>query len=214
MNPKVARGSVFAAMLPERISLASTSPRRCQLLRRLGVTAVVVPSTGDEASVTFRSIHGSSEPTADHAIRLAIARARVKADGATPAPDAPIVLAADTVVFAAGRLLGKPTDVTAAGAMLARLSGAEHLVATAVTLRVAPTRTERFCEVARVRVRTLSEEDVAWYVATEEWRGVAGGYRLQGAGNALIETVVGDPSTVVGLPLGRLYATLTSLRRS
>ena len=62
-------------------------------------------------------------------------------------------------------------------------------------------------------MRALSEEDVAWYVATEEWRGVAGGYRLQGAGNALIETVVGDPSTVVGLPLGRLYATLTSLRR-
>ena len=198
-------------MLPKRVSLASTSPRRRQLLRRLGVIAVVVPSTGDEESVTFASIHGSSEPTADHAMRLAIARARVKADGATPA--APIVVAADTVVFGAGRLLGKPADVADARAMLARLSGIEHLVATAVMLRVSRTRTERFCEVAHVRMRTLSEADLTWYIATDEWRGVAGGYRLQGAGNGLIETVVGDPSTVVGLPLGRLYATLSSLRR-
>lgn len=198
-------------MLPQRISLASTSPRRRELLGKLGVTAVVVASDGDEDTITFESIHGASAPTEAHAMQLAAARAQIKALGAAPAPEAPVLLAADTVVFGAGRLLEKPIDAADARAMLAQLSGIEHLVATAVTLRVSESITERFCEVTRVRMRELTTSDIDWYVATDEWRGVAGGYRLQGGGNGLIETVVGDPSTVVGLPLGRVYSILSSL---
>lgn len=203
--------ALLPTMLPQRISLASTSPRRRELLGKLGVSAVVVVSDGDEDTITFESIHGRSDPTEAHAMQLAAARAQIKAQGATPAAEAPVLLAADTVVFGAGRLLEKPADATDARAMLARLSGIEHLVATAVTLRVSDTRTERFCEVTRVRMRKLSTSDIDWYIATDEWRGVAGGYRLQGAGNGLIETVMGDPSTVVGLPLGRVYSILSSL---
>lgn len=171
----------------------------------------MVVSDGDEETITFASIHGASDPTEAHAMQLAEARAQIKAQGATPAAEAPLLLAADTVVFGAGRLLEKPADATDARAMLAQLSGIEHLVATAVALQVSDTRTERFCEVTRVRMRKLSTSDIDWYIATDEWRGVAGGYRLQGAGNGLIETVMGDPSTVVGLPLGRVYSILSSL---
>lgn len=178
--------------------LASASPRRRELLARLGIApARVVAADIDETP-------GKAELPRMYAARMARQKALAAAD------DAAFVLAGDTAVAAGRRILPKAEDAATARACLALLSGRRHRVLSAVALR-APDGTvrERLSE-TQVRFKRLSEEEVETYIAGGEWHGKAGGYAIQGAAEGLIAWIGGSHSGVVGLPLYETRALLKS----
>ena len=122
-------------------------------------------------------------------------------------PEAGAVLGADTEVVVGGRALGKPADVADARRMLVGLSGRTHQVMSGVVL-VTPEGADEALAVADVRFRDIDGPLMEWYLALGEWRGRAGGYAIQGAGAALVDSIAGDPTTVIGLPLGDVAALL------
>jgi septum formation protein len=177
--------------------LASASPRRSAILEQLGVEFTVEPPDVEELD--------SGEPrevVVENALRKARARAR----------PGELVLGADTEVVLGGEVLGKPADPAAAEALLRRLSGREHEVMTGIALcEAGGERTD--LAVTRVRFRRLEQADVEWYVASGEWRGVAGGYAIQKRGAALVESIEGDYFNVVGLPVAALLRLVPALLR-
>ena len=178
--------------------LASASPRRLQLLGQIGV----VPHAVDPADIDESPQQG--ETPRRTAERLAKAKADVVA-GRFPGA---FVLAADTVVAVGRRVLGKPADELEAKAMLDLLSGRNHRVYTGVAV-VAPDgrRAGRVAE-ARITFKRLSDGEAGQLIESGEWRGVAGGYRIQGRAATVVTQLVGSHSAVVGLPL---YETMTLL---
>jgi septum formation protein len=187
-----------------RLVLASQSPRRRELLASAGIEAEVRVAAVDEGV-------RPGERASDYVRRLA----REKAE-AVPAAPGEIVLAADTAVVLADEILGKPLDDEDARRMLRALSGRTHFVVTgvhgiAVTSTGAPPRSETVAVSSAVRFMTLSEERIAWYVATGEPRDKAGAYAVQGSGGSLVRGVAGSVSNVVGLPLPETLALLDRL---
>lgn len=178
----------------QEIILASASPRRAELLKRIGLEFRIVPSNVEEA------VEGSPDARI-LAQKLACQKARAVA---ACYPEA-LVLAADTVVCCEGEILGKPKDHRDAVRMLQLLSGRTHEVSTGVVLRRESTGQER-CEVVTTRVtfRRLSREEILGYVATGEPFDKAGAYGIQGYGALLVEGIEGCYSNVVGLPLARV----------
>ena len=176
-------------MTAPRLILASASPRRRELLVRLGVVPdAVAPADIDETPY-------KSELPRDYARRMA----REKALAA--ASDAAHVLAGDTVVAAGRRILPKAEDEATARRCLELLSGRRHTVLSAIALR-APDGTlrEKLSETA-VKFKRLSAEEIDAYIASGEWDGKAGGYAIQGAAEGLVSWMQGSHSGVVGLPL-------------
>jgi septum formation protein len=171
--------------------LASSSPRRRDLLTLLGV-----PFSATDADVDETPRDG--ERPLDLVRRLAVDKAR--------AVDGDPVLAADTVVDVDGEILGKPVDADDARRMLERLAGRTHHVHTGVAVRSGG-HVEIEVVSTAVRFVPLSGDAIEWYVGTGEPFGKAGAYAIQGAGGALVEGIEGSVSNVVGLPL----ATVASL---
>ena len=169
--------------------LASASPRRRELLARLGV----VPDSVAPADIDETPLMG--ELPRVYAERMA----REKAEAA--ASDKALVLAGDTVVAAGRRILPKAEDEATARQCLDLLSGRRHRVLSAIALR-SPDGTirERLSETIVVFKR-LSSEEIEGYLAGGEWEGKAGGYAIQGAAEGLIKRIDGSHSGVVGLPL-------------
>ena len=178
-----------------RLVLASASPRRRELLTGLGLEFEVRPVDVDETP------RENEEPKA-FVERLAREKSQARVDSGEA------VLAADTIVTIDDRLLGKPRDDADAAAMLRRLSGRSHEVLTGVAL--ASDRGEPACAIARTEVRfaPLSEDEIAWYVASGEPRDKAGAYAIQGLGAHFVESISGNYSNVVGLPLPTVYRLL------
>jgi septum formation protein len=169
--------------------LASQSPRRAELLQRLGLDFEIVPADIDESYVDH-------EMPADHAERLA----REKAFSvAQQRPDA-LVVGSDTIVVLDADVLGKPRDEREAVRMLLRLSGREHQVFTGVAVANG-TRLESDLQRVVVRFRNLSERECEEYAATGEPLDKAGAYGIQGYGSALVEAIHGDYFAVMGLPV-------------
>ena len=176
-------------MTAPRLILASASPRRRELLARLGVTPdAIAPADIDETPF-------KAELPRDYAKRMA----REKALAA--ASDEAHVLAGDTVVAAGRRILPKAEDEATARRCLELLSGRRHTVLSAIALR-APDGTlrEKLSETA-VKFKRLSTEEIDAYIASGEWDGKAGGYAIQGAAEGLVSWLQGSHSGVVGLPL-------------
>ena len=173
--------------------LASSSPQRRALLQRLGVPfSVRVPETSELCS---------GDP-----LQLARENALRKARAAL-APGVPeVVVGCDTLVALDGVIYGKPADERQARETLTALSGAEHEVISGLALLFGAEQGRERTAIARTGVafRELSDELLAWYLATGEWRGRAGAYAIQGAGAALVRSVRGDYENVVGLPLASL----------
>lgn len=171
--------------------LASASPRRLDLLARIGVAPDrVVPTDIDETP------YGGELPR-PHAARLALAKAEA---AATLEPEA-LVLAADTVVAVGRRILPKAETEDQARACLDLISGRRHRVMTAVVLALPDgRRLKRLVETA-VTFQRLTGQQVADYLAIGEWRGKAGGYAIQGHAEAFVRFLSGSHSNVVGLPL-------------
>jgi septum formation protein len=179
--------------------LASASPRRRELLARLGIEpARVVHADIDETP-------RKAEPPRDYAQRMAREKALAAGDPAA------FVLAGDTVVAVGRRVLPKAEDEATARGCLELLSGRRHRVLSAVAL-LAPDGTlrERLSE-TQVRFKNLSPEEIAAYVAGGEWHGKAGGYAIQGSAEGLIAWISGSHSGVVGLPLFETRALLKAV---
>ena len=132
--------------------------------------------------------------------------AREKAEAVVAAPDE-IVLCADTTVALGRRILGKPEDVTEAERFLRQLSGRRHRVITSVAVKKGETLWERDV-VTTVKMKRLSDSEIAGYLATNDWQGKAGGYAIQGPAGALIPWIQGSFTGVVGLPLSETAALL------
>ena len=184
--------TITANDLGQRLILASSSPRRRQLLELIGLPFLVIPPMADEQP------QAGEDPTSF--VRRA---ARDKAlEVAHRHPDEP-VLGADTVVEIDRTILGKPGTPDVAEEMLRTLSGREHLVHTAVAL-VNDGRCHDLIDTAHVRCVNFTEQVISWYVSTGEPLDKAGAYAVQGLGGLLVEKVEGSPYTVVGLPIHRL----------
>ena len=176
--------------------LASASPRRRELLARLGVEpARISPADIDETPL-------KRELPRDYAVRMAREKAEAAATGEG------YVLAGDTVVAAGRRILPKAEDEATARACLELLSGRRHRVLSAVALRYPDgTLREKLSETS-VRFKRFSREEIDGYLASDEWRGKAGGYAIQGAAEGLVAWIEGSHSGVVGLPLFETRALL------
>jgi septum formation protein len=174
--------------------LASASPRRRELLERIGVAIEVRPADIDESE------HPGEAPLA-YVRRVAVAKAAALAGGPS------WVLAADTIVEIDGVVLGKAADDAEATAMLRQLRGRTHRVTTAVALAGPGGHFERLVttEVAMVNA---SDQVVADYVAAGEWRGKAGAYAVQGIAAALVREIRGSITNVIGLPLAEVVELL------
>jgi septum formation protein len=182
-----------------RIVLASSSPRRREILSALGLSFETRPSDVDE------SLRGG-EPAFEAAERLAREKASAVAAGASDA----LVVAADTLVVLDGEALGKPRDRADARRTLSRLAGRAHEVVTGVALA----RSGRLVsgrDVTRVQFAPMTPAEVEAYVASGEPDDRAGSYAIQGIGGLFVTRVEGSPSNVVGLPVRLLYTLAAEL---
>lgn len=178
--------------------LASASPRRRELLERIGLRLQVMPVDLDE---TPRAGEGARP----YAVRLAAEKCAAAA--ARAGGDDPALLAADTVVVLQGEIFGKPADAAEAAAMLGRLSGRRHEVITAYHIRHRGAEVDRAVTTA-VTFRLLSPAEIEAYVASGEWRGKAGGYAVQGIAALFASELRGSLTNVIGLPLSEVVADL------
>ena len=187
--------------MDSRLILASQSPRRYELLKQMGLDFEVVPSKIIEDFV-------QSESPREHVIRLAEAKAR---DVASKHLDRWVV-AADTIVYINGSILGKPKCREEAVEMLRRLSGQEHRVLTGFSVfHLERGKSDKEAVQTAVRMKPLTSAEMEWYVKTGEPFDKAGGYAIQGIGSFMIESIQGSYTNVVGLPLCELIQMLNRL---
>jgi len=181
-----------------RIILASMSPRRMELLGFLGIPFETIPSHIEESNEI------NDDPTA-YVLRLAEEKARFVAR------DFPSswVIGADTIVVLDGEILGKPSSREEASLMLAKLKGRKHEVFTGLALLQEETGTLlRDVVVSSVYFREIAEEEMRWYVNSDEPYDKAGGYALQGKGAVFVRQLEGSYTNVIGLPLCELVELL------
>jgi len=176
---------------PYRIILASASPRRIELLKLAGLAFDVIPADIEEAA-------RPEEAPDQHVLRLAAEKAQfVSADN----PDC-LVIGADTIVFRAGEILGKPANREEAQKTLAKLSGQTHEVFTGFCIAQL-SRGIRICEAVRsaVTFREMTPDEISWYADTPEPYDKAGAYAVQGISASFIRKIDGSYTNVIGLPL-------------
>jgi septum formation protein len=175
--------------------LASASPQRRAILEQLGVAFRVEAPEVEELT--------KGDPRAlvrENALRKARAIAASER-----------VLGADTAVVLDGHAFGKPGDEGEAETFLRRLSGRTHEVMSGIAVREPGGAERSDVAVTRVRFRRLEQRDLAWYLASGEWRERAGAYAIQGRGAALVEEIEGDYWNVVGLPVAALLRLVPDL---
>ncbi|MCJ8169978.1 Maf family protein [Atopomonas sediminilitoris] len=181
--------------------LASSSPRRQELLTQIGVPFSVLAPHIDETPRHNESAEQYVERMAQEKARAVLAQ--------LPAGDTRCVLAADTSVIVDGLILGKPADQAEARAMLLRLSGRRHQVLSAIAVADQTTlRSQLVC--SDVEFRALREAEIAQYWHTGEPCDKAGGYAIQGLGAVFVQAIHGSYSAVVGLPLAETAAMLSA----
>lgn len=181
-----------------RLVLASASPRRLELLARIGIVPdAIIPAAIDETP-------GKTERPNAYACRMAAAKAAAIADTAPGA----LILGADTVVAVGRRILPKAENEEQAKACLTLLSGRRHRVHSALTLFDGEGRARHRLSTTIVAFKHLGDQEIAAYLASGEWRGKAGGYAIQGRAEALVRSLAGSHSGVMGLPLFETRALL------
>jgi len=174
------------------LHLASRSPRRAELLARLGLEFGLLDLDVPEQQ-------GATEAASDYVRRVAREKAGAGLLEVVAVPSA-VVLGSDTEVILDGRVFGKPADAIDAAAMLRALSGRTHEVLTAVSL-VSAGREAQAASLTNVTVEPLSDADIQRYLDSGDWQGKAGAYAIQGRFEAHVERLDGSYSGVMGLPL-------------
>lgn len=183
----------------ESIILASSSPRRQEILKLLNIPFKVIIPNIDE------TISSAIEP---EEIPEFLAREKVTAVIHSLPPQQEIlwILGADTIILKEGKIFGKPDSRAQAEAFLREFSGKTHQVITSVVLYNG--RKKTFVSknaVTKVTFSELSDKEINWYLDTEEWHGAAGGYRIQSLASCFIKSIEGTQSCVTGLPIFELY---------
>jgi septum formation protein len=189
------------------LGLGSTSPRRKELLEKVGIPILLVPVDVDEE-------RRANEP-ADAYLERIVASKLASAASQSQARGAGALLVADTIVLLDGTILGKPAGLEDARSMLTRLSGRTHEVHTRFALgraedsAGAPAHAETVA--SRVTLRRLSADEIARYVATGEGKDKAGSYAIQGIGSFAVQRIEGSYANVVGLPVCEVVVALQTL---
>jgi septum formation protein len=190
------------------IYLASQSPRRRELLGQIGVTHELLLPTPDEDAESLEAVLPGEAPEIYvqrvTALKLVAARARLATARGQNRP----ILCADTTVALGSTILGKPEDAADAQRMLRALSGQSHRVFTAIAIGWGEKTVQALCE-SEVTFTTLSDTEIADYVASGEPMGKAGAYGVQGRAAAFIARISGSYSGIMGLPL---FETAQALR--
>src|SRR5216683_3000168 len=188
-----------------KLILASSSPRRAEVLRDAGIAFEIHATQINEAEFP-------SETANTMVARLAEAKARAAAAQIGAGAHDSFILGADTSVELDGEILGKPLDSAHARKMLAKLSGRTHHVLTGIfLLRLPGSATRAAVESSAVTFAPLGEKEIEAYVATGEPLGKAGAYAIQGLAGRYVPRIEGCYFNVVGLPLARLYVLLREL---
>jgi septum formation protein len=194
----------MATAKQKRLILASGSPARRELLERAGYDFTIQPAHIDE-------------PTGEGAtdVRAYVQQvAWLKAAAIAPKVTEGIVLAADTVGWLGGRIIGKPTDEADARRILTALGGTVHELWTGVVLWQRPGDLQTaWQEVSRVRFKRLSDAELDAYLATRQWQGCSGAYAIQEKDDPFVELVEGSLSNVIGLPMESLAKVLSAQGR-
>lgn len=182
------------SQLREKIVLASSSPRRTEILERAGWEHQAIVAGIDE------SVRPDEEPAA-YVQRLARSKAEAVAERLTEG----LVLGADTTVVISNQILGQPCDEADARRMLDLLSGKWHEVLTGVAVVRVGGESRVAFETTRVRFAELSSTEIDWYISTGEAFGKAGAYGIQGKAALFIEEIAGDYFNIMGLPIRLVY---------
>ena len=181
-----------------QLILASASPRRKELLSLYGIPFQVRAADIDETM-------DPAEPASREVARVSLLKARAIERGPQD-----VVIAADTIVVCDNRILGKPKDPQDAVSMLKLLSGRDHQVMTGCTVLLGD-RAETFTEITDLHFRPLTQKEILRYVRSGEPMDKAGAYGIQGGAALFCEKLSGDYYNVVGLPVCRLWQTLTKM---
>lgn len=186
--------------MSKRLVLASASPRRAELLKKLRPDFEIAPSAVDESRIR-------ADTPEDFAVRAALAKAE---EVARSIPDA-VVIGADTIVVLGDRVLGKPKDDQEAIQMLEALSGKTHRVITGLAV-IDPEKDQARTayETTAVKMKKVADKEIIDYVKSGKPMDKAGSYGIQEIERAFIEKIEGDYDNVVGLPLGKLKELLSS----
>lgn len=192
--------------MKKSIILASGSLRRRELLSQIGLDFCVVTSNAEETTDKNTPEEMVLELSKKKAEAVAGLNAAVQdcAAAALGDDDKYVIIGADTIVYAGGKVLGKPKDREDAFLMLKRLSGKSHSVFTGVTL-ICGKESVSFYEETKVFVYDMTDDEIWAYIDTGEPMDKAGAYGIQGAFAAFVSGIEGDYNSVVGLPVGRLY---------
>lgn len=204
-----------------RVILASASPRREELLRQIGIVPEVIPSRVEEKVTKEEPDQVVMELSRQKAKEVAARLEKAGKENGTGdraekdiaeegAPSTQVVIGSDTVVYADGRILGKPADLEDAANMLRTLQGGTHHVYTGVTL-IAGERKKTFAVETSVDVYPMSEREIEAYLACGESMDKAGAYGIQGRFAAHIRGIRGSYTNVMGLPAGRVYQEIKRL---
>lgn len=192
-----------------RLILASASPRRKELLARIGLSFEILPARGEENSHSTIPGEMVRELSAGKALEIYETLKEQEKEEA-------VIIGADTLVAFENRVMGKPFDEKAAFDMLFLLQGKTHQVYTGVTLIYTPrgeTACKRltFVEKTDVTMYPMTEQEILAYIATGEPMDKAGAYGIQGRCAAYVREICGDYNNVVGLPVSRLYQELKGI---
>ena len=192
--------------------LASASPRRKELLEKIGLSFEIAAACGEETVRSQKPSEAVMELSCQKATEVA---GRLSERWQNEADAEPvIVIGADTMVACEDEILGKPEDEEDAYRMLSMLQGRGHKVYTGVTLVVCKgdsLDTHSFYEETKVVMHPMDEEEIRWYIGTKEPFDKAGSYGIQGRCAVFIKEICGDYDNVVGLPVARLYQELKKL---
>jgi septum formation protein len=194
-----------------KLILASSSPRRADIVRNAGIPIEVCAIPVDESCQ-------AGESHADYVQRLALAKARAAADAQLDRREEIWVVGADTIILAGEEIFCKPESAADARRMLRRLSGTWHQVHTGLALirrpgadstsRASGSNERVIEEITRVQLMPLSESELDVYIATGEWADKAGAYGIQGIGGRYVTRIEGCYYNVMGLPIARLWGLL------
>ena len=183
--------------------LASASPRRRELLERVGLRLAIATAEIDETP-------RPAERPSDYVHRMALEKLAVVGAATDRVPPGLAILAADTTVIVQGKILGKPDGEEDARAMLRALAGRRHEVTTAYRIRFGTRELDRAVTTI-VAFRLIDPRELEAYIASGEWRGKAGAYAVQGVAAAFVTELRGSPTNVVGLPLPEALADLRAI---
>jgi len=186
--------------LREKLVLASSSPRRAEILERAGWPHEIIVAGIDETLFP-------NEKAGDYVQRLARSKAEAVASRLTQG----LVLGADTTVVVANQILGQPADEADARRMLNLLNAKWHEVLTGVAVVRVGGETRVAYETTRVRFAEMSENEIDWYISTGEPFGKAGAYGIQGKASLFVEEIEGDYFNIMGLPIRLVYKLATDL---